>query len=249
MIFLDHLLELRSKVLVCVAAIVVGALVAHYYHEAIIGFLLRPTKNQQLFFLSPLDPLFFILKIDLFGGIILAFPVINWSVLSFIRPAMQKSGWLLLCTLYFMVSILALCGLGYAFFVIIPISLQFLLSINISGIQNMITASSYLDFLLVQSFIIAIIFQIPIFILAGTYMRAFNADVLSSKRRYIYVGGIIALAVITPTVDIFNLLIVAVPAAIIYEGSLLAARFLQWRMGAAEHTAPVEKEGQRPDIA
>lgn len=226
--FLDHLLELRTKILVCVAAIVVGALVAHYYHDPLIRFLLKPTGDHQLFFLSPMDPLFFILKIDLFGGIILAFPVINWCILGFIRPAMHKSGWLMLCIIYFTISILALCGLGYAFFVIIPISLQFLLSINIEGIQNMITANSYLDFLLTQSFIIAAIFQIPIFILAGTYMRALNVKMLSAKRPYVYVIGIAVLAMVTPTVDIFNLLIVAVPAAIIYEGSIVAARILQW---------------------
>ena len=129
-----------------------------------------------------------------------------------------------------MVSILALCGLGYAFFVIIPISLQFLLSINISGIQNMITASSYLDFLLVQSFIIAIIFRFPFsFWLAPTCALSTPMCCHPNAGTFMWVVSL-HFAVITPTVDIFNLLIVAVPAANIYEGSLLAARFLQWRM-------------------
>ena len=228
MTFFDHLLELRSKILISVLAIGLGAGVAHYFHEPLIGFFLRPLHGQQLFFLSPLDPLFFILKIDLFIGLILALPVLNWAIFSFIRPAMKASSWLLFSTVYCAAAVLILAGLAYAYFVMIPMSLGFLLSISVPGTENMITANSYLSFLLVQSLIVAILFQIPLFIIAGTYIQAFKIETLTAKRRYIYVGGLIGLAVITPTTDLFNLCVVAVPAWTIFEGSVVAARVVNW---------------------
>jgi sec-independent protein translocase protein TatC len=227
MTFLEHLLELRSKILLSAVSVGIGALVSHYYHQEIIDILLRPIADQKLFFLSPLDPLFFVLKIDLYGGGILALPIINWSIFSFVRPAMTRSGWLFFSSLYFMATALIIGGLAYAYFFIVPASLKFLLSINIPGIENMITATSYLNFFLAQSFIVAVVSQIPLFVIAGSAIGALNTKVLASQRGYIYIAGLIALAIMTPTSDIFSLGMVAAPACLIFEGSLVVARMMK----------------------
>ncbi len=228
MTVLDHLLELRSKVFISCIAVFIGACVAHYYHDILIGFLIKPMGDQKLIFLSPLDPLFFILKTDMFAGVILALPILNWCFFSFVKPAMQTFNWIVFSLFYCIAAVCIVVALAYAYFVMVPISLTFLLSINVANIQNMITATSYLNFLLAQSLIIAIIFQIPLFIVAGSMIGAVKPSFLASKRRYIYVGGLIVLAVITPTTDLFNLSIIALPAAIIFEGSLLAGRIIEW---------------------
>jgi sec-independent protein translocase protein TatC len=228
MTFVDHLRDLRSKILLSLAAVLVGGTVAHAYHEALIAFFLRPIHGQTLIFLSPLEPLLFIFKIDLFVGLILALPVLNWAVFSFLKPAMKQSSWLLFSILYCAAAALILSGLAYAYFVMVPISLGFLLSVRVAGTENMITANNYLKFLIMQSLVIAVIFQIPLFIIAGSYIRAFDVTTLAAKRRYIYVVGLIGLALVTPP-DVFNLCVVAVPAWVIFEGSLLAARLIQWR--------------------
>lgn len=224
MTFWDHLSELRSKLLISFAAVFIGAMIAHYFHEELIAFLLHPIASRELFFLSPLDPLFFILKIDLFFGCILALPVVNWGIFSFLRPAMKESNWLVLSIFYIVAAFLILCGLAYAYFVMAPISLQFLLSIDIAGIDNMITANSYLSFLLSQSLIIALVFQIPLFIVIGAYIDAFTPATIARKRPYVYVIGLTALAILTPTADVINLCLVSIPALIIFEISLIVAR-------------------------
>ncbi len=198
--FFDHLAELRSKLLWCCLAVALGAAVTHYYHEAVIAFLLGPIRGRTLYFLSPLDPLFFIMKTDFLVGFVLALPVINWNLFSFVRPAMKTSRWLLLSVVYCTAAALILAALAYAYFVMVPISLNFLLGIAIPGVNNLITATSYLNFLLVQSLITAALFQIPLFIVAGAYVGAFQISTLAAKRRYIYVAGIIVLAVITPLI-------------------------------------------------
>jgi sec-independent protein translocase protein TatC len=241
--FFDHLAELRSKLLWCLIAVVAGVVVAHQFHEALIAFLLRPLRGERLFFLSPLDPLLFVFKIDVFAGLILALPVINWSALSFIRPALSRVNWVLFSLLYGAAALLVIGGLAYAYLVMVPLTLRFLTSLTVPGVENMITATSYLNFLLTQSLIVAAVFQIPLFVTAGSYIGALDVAMLASRRRYIYVAGLIALAVITPTTDLFSLSVVAVPAAIVFEGSLVAGRVVKWmsrnRRGLPPASAPV----------
>ena len=170
----EHISELRSRLLVCFCAIVVFSIGAHYFHEQIIGFLLKPLQDNQLFFLSPLDPLLFIFKVDIIVGAIASIPVVNWAVISFIRPATNKFSWSLFSGVYISIIFLVLLALIYGFLVVAPFSLKFLLSIKVQGITNMITASSYMSFLLTQILIIAIIFQIPLIMATGSYIGVLN---------------------------------------------------------------------------
>jgi sec-independent protein translocase protein TatC len=222
--FFDHLAELRAKLLVCCFAVLAGAGVAHYFHETLIAFLLQPVSSQPLFFLSPLDPLLFILKVDLSAGFLLALPVISWSVLSFVKPAIERTRWLLFSVVYGLAAVLILAGLAYSYVVLVPVTLHLLTSISVPGVENMLTATSYLRFLLAQSVITAVLFQIPLVVVAGSHLGAFRIVTLASKRRYIYGGGLVVLAVITPTTDVFSLGLVAIPAIVLFEGSMVVGR-------------------------
>jgi sec-independent protein translocase protein TatC len=224
---LEHVGELRKKLLIALGAFVVGAVVAHIFHTEIIAFLLRPAGGQHLIFLSPLEPLFFIFKIDFATGLILAFPVIVWCLFSYITPALPKKTANLLFFFYITSTFLLIIGLLYAFLITIPLTLKFLFSIVIPGIQNQISAQSYINFFIAQALIIALVFQVPILIIGGIYFGAFKTKTLSKKRRYIYLIITIALAIITPTVDIFSLAIVLVPCLAIFEISLVGGKIVE----------------------
>lgn len=225
---LDHVGELRKKLFISFGAITIGVFIAHFFHEKIISFLLSPAGNQNLIFLSPLEPLFFIFKIDFISGIILAFPIIIWSIFSYITPALPKKINKLLFFFYIFSSILLIVGLAYAFLITIPLSLKFLFSIDIPGIQNQISAQSYIDFFITQALIISLIFQVPVIIIGGIYFNIFQAKSLSGKRRSIYLLAIVALAIITPTTDIFSLMIVFIPCLIIFEMSLIGGKIVNF---------------------
>jgi sec-independent protein translocase protein TatC len=226
--FWEHIGELRSRILTSVLAIIIGSSVAHFFNQEIIDFLLWPVKGQDLTFLSPLDPLFLIIKVDLFAGLIIAFPFICLNSLLFIRPALKNLHWLVLLGLIISSTLLLIIGLAYAYFVVAPISIGFLLSIKINGIQNMITVQNYLSFFLTQSFVAALIFQIPLVTAIGAYFGLFSARLVATKRRYIYLVGLVTLAIITPTPDVFNLAVVAIPTMVIFEGSLIIARVVEY---------------------
>ncbi|MBX3452683.1 MAG: twin-arginine translocase subunit TatC [Planctomycetaceae bacterium] len=235
--FWDHLAELRTLLLRCVFAVVIGALVAHIYHETLIALLLQPVRGTELIFLSPLDPLLFILKVDLAAGGILALPVISWIVFSFLKPAVERRHWLRFGLLFSLAGVLLLVGLIYAYLITVPLSLAFLTSISIAGIGNMITANSYLSFLLLQLLLMAVVFQTPLLVLSGIAIGAFDVGTLASKRRLIYLTGLIVLAVLTPTTDLFSLGIVALPALAMFEGSLLVGQIASRKLRRAANCA------------
>jgi sec-independent protein translocase protein TatC len=224
----DHISELRKKIFIALIAFVVGAIIAHIFHKEIIAFLLQPTDGQNLIFLSPLEPLFFIFKIDCITGIVISFPVIIWCILSYITPAFSKRNANLLIFFFIISILLLITSLLYAFLVTIPVSLKFLFSIVIYGIQNQISAQSYINFYIAQTLIIMIIFQVPILIIGGINLKAFKIETLAKKRGYIYTAITIALAIITPTVDIFSLLIVLIPCLIIFEISLIGGKIVEF---------------------
>jgi sec-independent protein translocase protein TatC len=224
---LDHIIELRGKLFISIIAIIIGSSIAHYFHEQIIGFILKPIGEQKLVFLSPLDPLFFILKIDLVVGILIALPVIVWSIFSYIRPVITKKINYIIYTVYISSTLLVLTALSYTYFIIVPLILKFLSSITIPGIESTITAQNYLSFFITQILIITAVFQIPLFIIFGIYIGIFSTKLLRSKRGYIYVGITIGLSILTPTPDVFSLGIILIPTLFIFEVSLIVGRALE----------------------
>jgi len=224
---LEHLGELKKRIFIALGAIIFGALIGHFFNKEITAFLLQLSGGQQLIFLSPLEPLFFIFKIDFIAGIIIAFPVIIWCLLSYIAPALPKRTSTFLFFFYIISTLLLIGGLLYAFLVTIPLSLKFLFSIVVPGIQNQITAQSYISFFITQTLIITFIFQLPLLIIGSIYLDILRTKTLAKKRRYVYLIITIALAIITPTVDIFSLLVVLAPCFLIFEVSLIGGKIVE----------------------
>jgi len=224
---LEHVGDLRRKLLIALLVFVIGAIISHIYNAEIIAFLLKPAGGQNLIFLSPLEPFFFIFKIDCIGGFIITFPIIIWLLLTYINPALSKKVSKLVGFFFITSTFLLFAGLLYAFFVTIPISLKFLFSISVAGIENTFSVEKYLGFLISQAFIIMVVFQVPILIIGGIYAGILKTKMLANKRRIIYMILLVALAIITPTADIFSLAVIFIPCLAIFEVSLLGGKIVE----------------------
>lgn len=223
----EHVGELRKKIFIVLGAFILGSTISHLFNEEIIAFLLKPTGNQHLIFLSPLEPLFFIFKIDFIGGFIVSFPIIIWAIFSYITPALPQRLGRFVVLFYMTSTFLLFLGLIYAFFITIPLSLKFLLSITIPGIENTFSAEEYINFFITQTIIIMGIFQVPILIIGGIALGLIQTKIFANRRRIIYLVLLIALAIITPTTDIFSLGIIFIPCLIIFEISLLGGKIIE----------------------
>jgi len=223
----EHVAELRKKILIALAVFTIGAIISHIFNSEIIDFLLKPASNQNLIFLSPLEPLFFIFQIDFIGGIIFSFPVILWLLFSYISPALSDKVNQKIILFYIISALLLIFGLAYTLCVAAPISLNFLFSITIPGIENSFSVQKYLSFFITQAIIVIIVFQTPIIIIGVVYLEMIKTKFLTNKRKHIYLGLLIALSIITPTTDLFSLAILFIPCVIIFEISFIGARFVE----------------------
>lgn len=224
---LEHLVELRSRIIASVLVVLLASSVAHVFHEQIIDFILKPIGDQKLVFLSPLDPLFFILKIDFIVGIFFSLPILVWLLFTYIKPIVTRKISRLVYVMYVISNLLILLAITYTYFIIVPFILRFLESITLDGIESTIVAQNYLNFFITQALIITSVFQIPLFLIFGIYFGFLSAKSLSAKRGYIYVGTIIVLAILTPTPDVFSLGIILLPTLVIFEVSLVVGRVIE----------------------
>ena len=231
---LDHLVELRTRLVRCVFALALAFAVCLYFADPILGFLVKPLKDAfppgegQLIFTRLYEVFFVELKVSLFAAFCVAFPIIANQLWAFVAPglyAKEKRAFL-----PFLLATPILFGLGasLAYFVVMPTAFRWFLGFEGEAggltIQALPAANEYLD--LVMRFILAfgISFLLPVLLLllhrAGIVTRA----QLVGARRYVIVGVVTLAAIVTPP-DPGSQLLLAIPLLLLFEGSLLLMRF------------------------
>jgi sec-independent protein translocase protein TatC len=238
---LEHLIELRTRLVRCVLALVIAFGICLYFADTILGVLIQPLKGAfpdgkgQLIFTKLYEVFFVELKVALFAGFCLSFPIIANQLWAFIAPglyAREKKAFLpfLLAT-----PLLFAAGASLAYFVVMPTAFAWFLGFEGEAgglaIQALPTANEYLG--LVMQFILAfgISFLLPVLHRAGIVTR----DQLVGARRYIIVLVIALSAIITPP-DPGSQLLLAIPLLVLFEGSLILMRIAD-RKGSAKEGA------------
>lgn len=231
---LDHLVELRTRLVRCVLALAVGFAVCLYFADPILGFLVQPLKGAfpdgegQLIFTKLYEVFFVELKVALFAGFFVSFPIIANQLWAFVAPGLYAKEKKAFLPFLIATPILFAAGASLAYFVVMPTAFRWFLGFEGSAggleIEALPTAGDYLG--LVMQFILAfgISFLLPVLLLllnrAGIVTRA----QLAGARRYVIVGVVAVAAVVTPP-DPGSQLILAVPLLILFEGSLLLMRW------------------------
>lgn len=214
--FREHLIEFRRRLFYCVIFIVLGMGSGWVYHAQLTRILARPL-GQSLYFTDPTGGLGFVLQISLFAGILLATPVIIYQLLQFVRPISQKiSTWLVL-RFVFTSFLLAAIGVGFAYFLSLPAALKFLLEISPENITALISADKYLAFVMTYLASFALIFQLPLIMLFINRVTPMSGGKLMRLERPVILVSFIAAAILTPTPDPINQLIMALPMIILYQ--------------------------------
>lgn len=251
---LDHLIELRTRMIRALLALAVGFGVCFYFADDILGFLVRPLKQAfpdgegQLIF-TKLPEVFFVeLKVALFAGFMVSFPVIANQLWAFVAPglyAREKKAFLpfLIAT-----PVLFLSGAALAYFVVMPLAFVFFLGFGGEAggmeLQALPSAGEYLS--LVMQFILAfgMTFLLPVLLLllhrAGIITRA----QMAGARRYVIVGVFVIAAVVTPP-DPSTQIILAIPLLLLFEASLLLMRLQEGKVEADRAAREIEEKDER----
>ena len=235
---LDHLVELRRRLLWCLAALALAFGVAYYFVHPIFSFLVQPllaAGQDRLIFTQMFEAFFVQLKVALFSAIMIAFPVIATQLWLFVAPGLYSKEKRALLPFLFATPVLFGIGAAGAYYGAIPVALTFLLGFegNVGGVEQeaLPGVANYLDFIMHFMLAFGISFQLPILMMLLERAGVVTLAQMRSARRYVIVVVFIIAAIFTPP-DVISQFLLAVPLILLYETALLIIAFTARRRAA-----------------
>ena len=248
---IDHLIELRTRLVRAVLALLIGFAVCFYFADEILGFLVQPLKNAfpagegQLIF-TKLPEIFFVeLKVGLFAGFMVSFPIIANQLWAFVAPGLYASEKRAFLPFLIATPVLFVSGASLAYFVVMPTAFKWFLGFGGTAggmdVQALPSAGDYLS--LVMQFILAfgMTFLLPVLLLLLHRAGIVTREQLAGARRYVIVGVFVIAAIVTPP-DPGSQIILALPLLALFELSLLLMRFQESAARRARQTAETERD-------
>jgi sec-independent protein translocase protein TatC len=242
MSLLEHLTELRKRIIISVAAVGVGMIIAFVAYPWIISFLAHPYKELTagkhagsvrcpksgcgLVATSPIEPFAVRLKVSTYGGVIIALPVWLWEVWRFITPGLHKREKRYAIPFLFSSIVLFLFG-GFIAWWTFPKALQFLSTVGGSSITPFYSADKYLTLISLMILAFGASFEFPVLLVTMLLLGVIHTRTLRRGRRWAAVGITTFAAVITPSQDPYSLFAMAIPLYVFYEASILIGRIMK----------------------
>ncbi len=237
----EHLDELRSRLLICLGALGAAFLFAFVFHTHLIHWLSAPLPegHKKLVTLGVTEPFWTSIKVSLYAGFALALPVILWQVWSFLAPAFEEDAQRIVAVFVALATGLFAAGLAFAYYIALPRALSFLTNYDSSIYNIQVRASYYYTFAALCLVGIALVFELPIFVLALVRLGVLSSATLRRNRRMGYFVMLV-LAVLLPTIDPISLFFEVVPLLVLYEGSIWISTVMERRWERSAESAPAE---------
>jgi len=221
--FLDHLEELRRRLLKSLISILIGAIITFYFIDTIIEFLIKPSRNLS----TPMELQvlkvqgMFMIKwgIALIGGFVTSIPVLTYQLWKFIAPGLYLNERKYVAPLIFFTYLSFLIGLAFAYNIIIPFSLEFFTSIGMEMIENNFSINYYFNFITWLMVGSGLIFELPVLVFILSLIGLLTPSFMAHYRRHAVVIILILSAFITPP-DPISLVLMSIPLMLLYEFSI-----------------------------
>lgn len=221
---MEHLKELRGRLVWSVGALLVTTALSFIFAKQVLVFLIAPMGDSIPQALKPTESLGNYMKVALICGVTLAMPMLVYQIGRFLAPGLtkQEKRWLILlvpgATICFVV------GVAFAYFVMLPTAIPFLQGFMSDIIEQSWAIGEYLSFVTSLLLWIGLAFELPLFVFFLAKLGLVNADMLKKNRKYAFLGIAVIAAVITPTVDPVNMLLVMAPLVLLYELGIILAK-------------------------
>jgi sec-independent protein translocase protein TatC len=245
--FLAHLAELRTRLLIAISVVGVAFILVFNFRGVFLGLLQWPLTTDvvmsrrfpflgfahkpaiaTLTALAPAETLWTHFKVAFIAGFMVALPVVLYQVWKFVEPGLLPKERRFALPFVILSTVSFYLGMTFCFLIVLPLALQFLLTFDPS-IQQMPRFGEYIDFTLKFLLAFGIIFELPLGMTIAARMGLVTSQFLSKNRKYAILINFVIAAILTPTPDIFNQSLMAVPMILLYEVGILAARLVQRR--------------------
>ena len=217
---MDHIRELRTRLIVCAVVLIIGGVVGYFFYEQILEWLRSPL-GQSLYYSTPAGSFNFIIKVASMVGILAAVPFLIFQLIMFIQPVFAEKlsgGRVVLYT--FASIILAVTGALFAFYAILPGALKFFAGFQVEGLSALIDANNYLNFVTNAIVTFIIVFQIPLLMIIIDRIKPISPKKLLSMEKYVILGGLVVSLMVPFALDITTSLLIASPIVILYNISV-----------------------------
>ena len=243
--FLEHLGELRVRIMRSLYGLLVGLVIGIPVSKPVMVWLTRPLRqmNNDVVFLAVAEAFWVQMKVALLLGLFVAAPWILWQVWAFIAPGLYGHEKKYATPFVVIGSLMFILGGAFSLLVVTPNAVRWLVAFGAdAGLKPMISIGSYIDFLLKFTLAFGLVFEVPIAITLLARIGIVTPKMLAKNRKYAILGAFIAGAVLTPTPDAINQTLMAGPIIILYEVGIICARIF----GKARATARVNQEAEKP---
>ncbi|MBI5043293.1 MAG: twin-arginine translocase subunit TatC [Nitrospirae bacterium] len=226
----EHLSELRKRLIVSIAAIGIGFIASFNFSDRLIGLIVK-SINIKIVFLAPTEAFWAEMKVAFFCGLLISLPVLLHQVWKFVAPALHPHERQYGLPFVILSFVFFLIGVAFALAVVLPFAIGFLLSYQTEWMQPMISVGNLVDFYVKFLLAFGLVFEMPLAITILSKIGVLTPAFLSRNRKYAILANSIIAAVLTPTTDVFNMMLMAIPLIILYEIGIISARIFGKKKG------------------
>ena len=221
----EHLDELRTRIVVCLVAFGVALGLCFWQNHLLLEIASGPlpSSHDKLITFGVAEPFTITLTVAVYGALILSLPVLIYQLYAYVLPAFSQSERRVVTPILVLAPLLFLAGVAFAYFVVMPPAVKFLLDFNNSQFNVQVRARDYYSFFSTTMLAGGVVFELPLAIVAVTRLGIVSVEQLSANRRYAYLLIAIVAAAL-PGVDPISMLIEMVPLLVLFELSILIAR-------------------------
>jgi len=217
----EHLEELRYRIIVSAISILLCSTGGYFVAEPVMKILSAPLGDNKLVFLTPSEGFTTHIQISIVVGIIISSPMLLYQLGAFTFPALNPGEKKYACIFIPLIILFFCSGVAMGTFLVLPTGMKFLINFSTMDLQPMLSVSNYFSFALTVIVSCGVVFELPLVALLLGKLGIVNSVMLGKYRKYAVLAAFVISAVITPSVDMFTQLLVAVPIILLYETSII----------------------------
>jgi sec-independent protein translocase protein TatC len=249
MSLIEHLDELRKRIIISVIAILVGMVGCFIAKSWILNLLIEPIGDKELITLSPTESFMTVFKVSAYAGMIVASPVIIYQIWAFVAPGLKSKEKRVVLYATIFTSLLFFGGVVFAWMFVLPRGLDFLLNYQSDIFNQQLQASKYFSFVAMFLLGFGIVFELPAMLLTLARLGIVSHEMLAKNRKYALLIGAVVSAALTPGQDLFSMLAMAIPFMLLYEFSVQASRVMQKRKRKKEEAEVLDEDADAGETA